>query len=34
MIILVKKIESYKIKFNTKYFDFFCISSIYAPKKS
>lgn len=30
MIILVKKIESYKIKFNTKYRDFFYKSGIYA----
>lgn len=34
MIILVKKIESYKIKFNPKYHDFFCVSGIYNVSKS
>ena len=34
MTILVKKIESYKIKFNPKYRDFFCVSSIYDVSKS
>lgn len=34
MVILVKKIESYKIKFNPKYHDFFCVSGIYDVSKS